>query len=124
MIDDGKLGKLYRMTAAISDAEYPNIEFLKTSGGIIKDFTVHELDMANAIMKSVPTSIYVAGGNFFDPAIKDQANDVDTSDIMIHFESGAVAYISHFRYQSYGYEYRYEVYGTENTLACDSHVTD
>lgn len=110
LANDGKLGKLQTIKITSRDPEPPSIDYVKVSGGIFLDMTVHDFDMARFIGGEVE-EVYANAAVTVDEAIG-EAGDVDTALIALKFKSGAIGVIDNCRKACYGYDQRLEVFGT------------
>ncbi len=111
MIEAGKIGQPHILRITSRDPEPPPIEYVRVSGGIFLDMTIHDFDMARYLMGSEVTEIFVAGGVLVDPAIG-EAGDIDTAVITLRFENNAIGTIDNSRKAVYGYDQRVEVFGS------------
>lgn len=110
LANDGKLGKLQTIKITSRDPEPPSIDYVKVSGGIFLDMTVHDFDMARFIGGEVE-EVYANAAVTVDEAIG-EAGDVDTALIALKFKNGAIGVIDNCRKACYGYDQRLEVFGT------------
>ena len=110
LANEGKLGKLQTIKITSRDPEPPSIDYVKVSGGIFLDMTVHDFDMARFIGGEVE-EVYANAAVTVDEAIG-EAGDVDTALIALKFKSGAIGVIDNCRKACYGYDQRLEVFGT------------
>ena len=110
LANDGKLGKLQTIKITSRDPEPPSIDYVKVSGGIFLDMTVHDFDMARFIGGEVE-EVYANAAVTVDEAIG-EAGDVDTALIALMFKNGAIGVIDNCRKACYGYDQRLEVFGT------------
>ena len=92
------------------DPEPPSIDYVKVSGGIFLDMTVHDFDMARFIGGEVE-EVYANATVMVDKAIG-EAGDVDTALVALKFKSGAIGVIDNCRQACYGYDQRLEVFGS------------
>ncbi|RQW64697.1 inositol 2-dehydrogenase [Vibrio viridaestus] len=111
----GSIGKAESLIITSRDPSPPPAEYVKVSGGMFRDMTIHDFDMARFIMGEDPVSIYAQGSNLVDPAIG-QAGDIDTAFIVMKFPSGAMATITNSRRSGYGYDQRIELHGEKGLL--------
>lgn len=112
LIAENVLGDLHVLKITSRDPEPPPAEYVSVSGGMFKDMTIHDFDMARFMTASEPTEIYVAAACLVDPAIG-AAGDVDTAVITIKFENGAICVIDNSRKAAYGYDQRIEAFGSK-----------
>lgn len=91
----GKIGELQTIKITSRDPEPPPISYVKVSGGIFLDMTVHDFDMARFIGGEVE-EVYANAAVTVDPAIG-EAGDVDTALVALKFKSGAIGVIDNCR---------------------------
>ncbi len=118
-VADGKVGKPEIIKITSRDPEPPSPEYVKVSGGMFLDMTIHDFDMVRFLAGCDATEVYVEAANLVDPAIG-EAGDVDTAVITLKMENGAIAVIDNCRRAAYGYDQRAEVFGSEGMAAIDN----
>ncbi|WP_137167681.1 inositol 2-dehydrogenase [Salinimonas lutimaris] len=111
----GTIGKAESLLITSRDPSPPPVSYIKVSGGLFRDMTIHDFDMARFIMGEEPVSVYAQGSTLVDDEIG-QAGDIDTAFIVMKFPSGALATISNSRRSGYGYDQRIEVHGEKGVL--------
>ena len=111
----GAIGVPQVLRITSRDPAPPPPAFIKRSGGMFLDMSIHDLDMARSIMGDVE-ELYASAGVLVDEAIG-AAGDVDTAVIALKFESGALGTIDNCRRAAYGYDQRLEVLGSKGMLA-------
>jgi myo-inositol 2-dehydrogenase/D-chiro-inositol 1-dehydrogenase len=126
MVAEGKIGEPHILRITSRDPAPPPIEYVKVSGGMFFDMTIHDFDMARYLMGSEVEEIFVAGGVRVDPKIG-EAGDLDTAVITLRFKNGAIGTIDNSRRAVYGYDQRVEVFGSGGMVTAlnntpDSHV--
>ena len=114
-ISSGEIGDIHTIKIISRDPSPPPISYIKKSGGIFLDMTIHDFDMVKYLSGSGISEIYARGGCFIDPEIK-KANDIDTAIINMSLKNGALAIINNSRKAVYGYDQRIEVLGSRGTL--------
>jgi myo-inositol 2-dehydrogenase/D-chiro-inositol 1-dehydrogenase len=119
----GKIGTPHILRITSRDPEPPPIEYIKVSGGIFLDMTIHDFDMARYLIGSEVSEIYAAGGVMVDPEIG-QAGDIDTAVITLRFANGTIGAIDNSRKAVYGYDQRVEVFGSEGMVAVSNNTPD
>jgi len=77
-VNHGEIGKPELLSITSFDPSPPPIEYVKVSGGLFRDMMIHDFDMANFIMGSMPATINAVGSSIVDPQIG-EAGDVDTA---------------------------------------------
>lgn len=111
----GEVGTVHRLHIISRDPSPPPIAYVKRSGGMFVDMTIHDFDMARFLMDCEATEIYTAAGVMVNPEIG-EAGDVDTAVITMKFENGAIVTIDNSREAVYGYDQRMEVFGSGGSL--------
>jgi myo-inositol 2-dehydrogenase/D-chiro-inositol 1-dehydrogenase len=123
MVAAGKIGRPHILRITSRDPAPPPLSYVKTSGGLFLDMTIHDFDMARYLMGSEVEEVYVAAGVMVDPAIG-EAGDVDTAIIMLRFANGAMGTIDNSRQAVYGYDQRIEVFGSAGMVAAGNRTPD
>jgi myo-inositol 2-dehydrogenase / D-chiro-inositol 1-dehydrogenase len=111
MVAEGKLGALHILRITSRDPAPPPISYVKVSGGMFLDMTIHDFDMARYLTGSEVVEVYTAAAVRVDPEIG-EAGDVDTAIITLRFANGAIGTIDNSRKAVYGYDQRVEVFGS------------
>ena len=112
----GKVGKQQIIKITSRDPEPPSIDYVKVSGGIFLDMTIHDFDMVRYLSGAEVEEVYAEGSVTVDPEIG-KAGDIDTAIITLKLSNGATAVIDNCRAASYGYDQRAEVFGTKGCVA-------
>ncbi len=120
-VEAGDIGEPHIIRISSRDPAPPPVEYIKVSGGLFLDMTIHDFDMARYMAGSEVVSVYAAGGVMVDPKIG-EAGDIDTAVITLQFENGAIATIDNSRQAIYGYDQRVEVFGSEGMVAADNNT--
>jgi myo-inositol 2-dehydrogenase/D-chiro-inositol 1-dehydrogenase len=115
-IVNGEIGEPHLMHIVSRDPAPPPLEYIKVSGGIFFDMTIHDFDMARFLIGSEVEEIYAAAGVMVDPAIG-AAGDVDTAVITLKFANGVIGTIDNSRRAVYGYDQRVEVFGSGGSIS-------
>jgi len=111
----GSIGQPHLVRITSRDPHPPPPEYVKVSGGIFLDMTIHDFDMARFLVGSEPVRVLAAGGVRIDPAIG-AAGDVDTAVVLIEHVDGTLTTIDNSRKAIYGYDQRIEVFGADGML--------
>jgi myo-inositol 2-dehydrogenase / D-chiro-inositol 1-dehydrogenase len=111
-IEDGEVGKIEIVQLTSRGPQPPPIEYVKVSGGQMRDQTIHFFDLLRWLTNDEPVEVYAIGGALVSAAIG-KAGDVDTSIVSIRMASGALCQIDSSRRAAYGYDERIEVFGSE-----------
>jgi myo-inositol 2-dehydrogenase/D-chiro-inositol 1-dehydrogenase len=115
LIDDGQVGNIYFINITSRDPDAPPVSYVKVSGGMFMDMTIHDFDMARFLCGSEVKEVYAKGAVFVNPEIG-AAGDIDSAVIILTFENGAIATINNCRKAVYGYDQRVEVFGSKGKV--------
>jgi myo-inositol 2-dehydrogenase/D-chiro-inositol 1-dehydrogenase len=115
-IDSGEIGVPHLLHIVSRDPAPPPVSYVKVSGGMFLDMTIHDFDMARFLIGSDVEEIYAAAGVRVDPAIG-EAGDIDTAVIVLRFANGVIGTIDNCRQAPYGYDQRVEVLGSMGSVA-------
>ncbi len=113
-VDSGKIGDVHVVNITSRDPDLPSFEYLKSSGGIFVDMTIHDFDMARYLVGKEVEEVYAVGNVLIDPKVA-QAEDYDTTISVLKFENGAFCTIDNSRKAVYGYDQRVEAFGTKGS---------
>ena len=119
LVAEGQVGEAHILRITSRDPAPPPIEYVKVSGGIFLDMTIHDFDMARYLIGSEVEEIYVVGGVMVDPEIG-RAGDIDTAVITLRFENGVIGTIDNSRQAVYGYDQRVEVFGSGGCVTAEN----
>jgi myo-inositol 2-dehydrogenase/D-chiro-inositol 1-dehydrogenase len=114
-IQSGEMGALETLHIISHDPSPPPIDYVRLSGGMFKDMTIHDFDMARWLLGDEPVEVYAAATAVVDPAIG-EAGDVDTAKTLLRTSSGRICVISNSRRSGYGYDQRIEAYCAKGLL--------
>ncbi len=115
-IASGKIGHLDVLKICSRDPGAPPVEYIKVSGGIFLDMTIHDFDMVRFLSGDEVESVYAVGGVTVDKAIG-EAGDIDTAIITMKLKGGTLAVIDNCRRATYGYDQRAEAFGAFGQVA-------
>ena len=118
-VRQGEVGELNGLRIVNRDPKAPPIDFVKRSGGMFFDFTIHDLDTARHLSGRDIEEVYAAGAVLVDPAIG-AAGDIDTAIVTLRLEGGALCVIDNSRQTGYGYDQRFEAFGSKGNLVVDN----
>lgn len=115
-VEEGRIGALNVLKICSRDPAAPPISYIKVSGGIFLDMTIHDFDMVRFLSADEVESVYAMGGVLVDKGIG-EAGDIDTAVITMRLKSGALAVIDNCRRAAYGYDQRAEAFGELGQVA-------
>jgi myo-inositol 2-dehydrogenase/D-chiro-inositol 1-dehydrogenase len=111
----GEIGRLEQVIITSRDPGPPPVAYIRVSGGLFRDMTIHDFDMARYLAGDI-VEVQAFGANLVDPAIE-AAGDVDAAMVTLRAASGALIHINNSRRASYGYDQRVEAFGATGMLA-------
>ncbi|MDP3196893.1 inositol 2-dehydrogenase [Tabrizicola sp.] len=112
-IEAGDIGKVHQVVITSRDPGLAPEAYLQVSGGILRDMTIHDLDMARFILGEEVTEVFATGSRLVDPALMEKLGDHDTVTVVLKTASGKQAIITNSRRATYGYDQRVEALGTK-----------
>jgi myo-inositol 2-dehydrogenase/D-chiro-inositol 1-dehydrogenase len=115
MVQSGKIGKPHIVKITSRDPAPPPIEYIKVSGGIFLDMTVHDFDMIRYLLDDEVKELMAVGSCLVNPEIS-KYNDIDTAIITFQYKNGGWGIIDNSRQAVYGYDQRIEVFGSEGCV--------
>jgi myo-inositol 2-dehydrogenase/D-chiro-inositol 1-dehydrogenase len=118
-IDDGQIGDVEMVTITSRDPGLPPIEYIKRSGGIFRDMTIHDFDMARFLLGEEPISVNATAAVLVDKSVG-EAGDYDSASVLLQTKSGRQAMISNSRRAVYGYDQRIEVHGSKGMVSAEN----
>ncbi|MFC2030249.1 inositol 2-dehydrogenase [Chloroflexota bacterium] len=123
VVAGGGIGEPQILRITSRDPAPPPIEYIRVSGGIFLDMTIHDFDMARYLVGSEVEEIYAAGAVLVDPEIG-KAGDIDTAVITLRFANGVLGTIDNSRQAVFGYDQRVEVFGSQGMVTCSNEKPD
>ena len=115
-VADGQIGDMDILKICSRDPGAPPVEYVKVSGGIFLDMTIHDFDMVRFMSGAEVEEVFAYGAVRVDPAIG-EAGDIDTAVISMKLTNGAIAVIDNSREASYGYDQSVEAFGRKGQIA-------
>jgi myo-inositol 2-dehydrogenase/D-chiro-inositol 1-dehydrogenase len=110
-VADGVIGDLHLLRISSRDPSPPPISYVRVSGGLFLDMTIHDFDMARFVSGSEVVDVFAQGAVRVDPAIG-EAGDVDTAVVTLRHQDGCLTVIDNSRQAAYGYDQRVEAFGS------------
>jgi len=118
-IEAGEVGDLRQVVITSRDPAPPPADYLRHSGGIFRDMVIHDFDMARYLLGEEPVAVVATASCLVDPAIGSLGDD-DTVMVLLRTASGRQCHINACRSASYGYDQRFEVFGSAGMLLNDN----
>lgn len=118
IVASGEIGRPCILRITNRDPDFPAMEFMRISGGMFLDMTIHDFDMARFQVGEVD-EVYATGSVLIKPELK-EFDDIDTNVVTLRFSNGAVGTIDNSRKAVYGYDQRLEVFCSTGTAMADN----
>src|SRR5215212_7291984 len=103
-IGAGEVGEVYLFRTSLRDMQAPGFDYIKESGGLFADVTLHDFDAARWLIGEI-----------------EEVGDLDNAIVTLRFAQGALGVIDNSRVAGYGYECSSEIMGSKATLRVDNH---
>ncbi|MFD0916081.1 inositol 2-dehydrogenase [Pseudahrensia aquimaris] len=118
-IEAGAIGDVELATIISKDPEAPPLEYIQVAGGLLRDMTIHDFDMARFLLPEEPVRVTALASALTSDVVKSEG-DLDTAVITLQTASGAIATITNSRRTTYGYDQRVEVHGSGGMLRTEN----
>ncbi|HLF00162.1 MAG TPA: inositol 2-dehydrogenase [Gaiellaceae bacterium] len=115
-ISAGDIGELHLVRISSRDPAPPPVEYVRVSGGIFLDMTVHDFDMARFVTDAEVTDVFALGDVRIDRDIAD-AGDLDTAVVTLRHANRVLTVIDNSRRAVYGFDQRVEAFGSAGMAA-------
>ncbi|CAN7663119.1 inositol 2-dehydrogenase [Phyllobacterium sp. LjRoot231] len=116
----GEIGDLHQVVITSRDPGMPPVAYAEASGGIFRDMTIHDFDMARFMLDEEVTEVSATGSGLVDPALMQRLNDYDTVTVVLKTASGKQCIINNSRQAVYGYDQRVEALGTKGMVISEN----
>lgn len=123
LVKGGRVGDPHVLKITSRDPAPPPLGYLKSSGGMFLDMSIHDFDMARYIMGKEVAEVFSSAAVLTDPVIQ-EAGDIDTAITTLRFEDGSMAVIDNSRKAVYGYDQRLEIFGSKGMAKVDNNMPD
>ncbi len=115
----GDIGQLQLLIITSRDPGIAPMDYMKVSGGIFRDMTIHDFDLARFVLGEDPVEVYATGSVMIEPALAG-IGDVDTAMVVMKAPSGALVHINNSRLAVYGYDQRVEAFGSKGMVQSEN----
>lgn len=113
-VQSGEAGRIFQLCIASRSWAPPPPDYIRQSGGLFRDQTIHDFDVARFLLGEPIASVYAVGGCMIDERIG-ALGDIDSAMVTLTAASGALVCICNGRFAAFGYDQRVEVFGTKAT---------
>src|SRR5512134_1387646 len=118
-LDAGEIGAVEQVVISSRDPGPPPLSYIKVSGGMFRDMTIHDFDMARWLLGEEPVEVFAFGGGLVDRQIA-AAGDIDSAMLILRTASDRMCHINNCRRAAYGYDQRIEVFGAKGLLRAEN----
>ena len=116
----GEIGDLHQVIITSRDPGMAPDAYIETSGGIFRDMTIHDLDLARFMLGEEVTTVTATGSRLVNPALMARCGDFDTVVVTLATASGKQAVITNSRQAVYGYDQRVELFGSKGMVISEN----
>ena len=120
VIDGGRIGDVEMVALTSRDPGPPPYDYIVHSGGIFRDMTIHDFDMARWLLGEEVEKVQASASVLVDPEIG-KRGDFDSANVILTTASGKQCTITNSRRAAYGYDQRIEVLGSKGTVSAENH---
>lgn len=114
-VADGEIGKLEQLTIISRDPAPAPRDYIAGSGGLFRDMTIHDLDMARFFLPDI-VEVSATATTVLDDSPFGEFDDYDTAVVTLKSSGGELVTIINSRHCVYGYDQRLEAFGSEGML--------
>lgn len=119
-IDDGEVGTVRQVVITSRDPGLAPREYLRHSGGIFRDMTIHDFDTARWLLGEEPVEVAAFANRLVDATL-DDVPDFDSVMVLLRTASGKQCHINGTREAVYGFDQRLEVLGSKGMVMNENH---
>ncbi len=131
-VQSGAIGELHQVIITSRDPELPGRHYLKAAGGLMRDMTIHDFDLARYMLDDEPIEVFAVASAMIDRELGAELDEVDTAMIVMRTASGKQCHINNSRTAVYGYDQRIEflcangmvISGNRRPDAVEVHTTE
>jgi myo-inositol 2-dehydrogenase/D-chiro-inositol 1-dehydrogenase len=112
----GEIGKLVQLIVTSRDPYPPGRDYLLGAGGMIRDMTIHDFDLARFVLAGdEPVEVWATAAPLIDPGLT-EIDEIDCAMIMMKTSAGRQVLLNNARQAPYGYDQRLEAVGSDGML--------
>ena len=119
-VKSGEIGNLEQLIIISRDPAPAPKEYIEVSGGIFRDMTIHDFDMARFFVPEI-VEVTARGANSFSDYIK-EVGDFDSVNVVMRGSNNELITIVNSRHASYGYDQRIEAFGSLGMLTASNQL--
>jgi myo-inositol 2-dehydrogenase/D-chiro-inositol 1-dehydrogenase len=115
-LQSGELGTLYTFRLAGHDPAPPHEDYIPASGGLFRDFSIHDFDVIRWLTGQEVAEVYADGAVRGFPVFA-KYGDVDTAVATLRMADGALGAVTVARHDPLGYDIRAELFGSKDSIS-------
>ena len=119
-VHSGEIGQLEQVIISSRDPEPPLKEYHLVAGGMLRDMTIHDFDLARFVLGEEVEKMTAMSATLFDPIAR-EIGEMDSAMILMQTASGKLCHINNSRHASYGYDQRLEAHGSLGMIRSENH---
>ena len=112
----GEIGELHQVIITSRDPEIPPKAYLEAAGGLFRDMTIHDFDLARFMLGEDPIEVFAFANALGDSKLGAELNEVDSAMFILRTASGKQCHINNSRKAVYGYDQRIELMGSNGMV--------
>lgn len=112
----GEIGDLHQVIISSRDPAVPPRSYLEAAGGLFRDMTIHDFDLARFMLDDDPVEVFAIAHALIDPELGAELDEVDTAMIIMRTADGKQCHINNSRTAVYGFDQRIELMGARGML--------
>ena len=85
----GEIGDLHQVIITSRDPALPPRAYLEAAGGLFRDMTIHDFDLARFMLGEEPTEVFALGNALIDPKLAAELGGVDPQVVALAPVAGA-----------------------------------
>jgi len=116
----GEIGELHQVVITSRDPAMPPRAYYEVAGGLFRDMTIHDFDLARFMLGEEPVEVFAMAGRQIDPGLMQELDDHDSAMVVMRTASGRQCHINNHRQAVYGYDQRVECLGTAGMAISDN----
>ncbi len=115
----GEIGELEQVIISSRDPSPPPKEYYLVAGGMLRDMTIHDFDLARFVLNEEVTKVTALAGTLFDP-VAQEIDELDSAMILMQTARGKLCHINNSRHATYGYDQRLEAHGSQGMIRSEN----
>ncbi len=115
----GEIGDLRQVIITSRDPEIPPVAYMKVAGGLLRDMTIHDFDLARFLLGEEPVEVACFANALISREVMELGEN-DTAMILLRTAAGRQCCITNYRKATYGYDQRIEAVGELGMLKAEN----